>query len=62
LDSDTEVERLYRKDGNGITSAEREKLVARSYQRVQKTLYWARGSVMVKALGYKPEGSGFETR
>jgi hypothetical protein len=23
---------------------------------------WARGSVVVKPLGYKPEGRGFETR
>jgi hypothetical protein len=23
---------------------------------------WARGSVVVKALGYKPEGRGFDTR
>jgi hypothetical protein len=25
-------------------------------------IYWARGSLVVKALGYKPEGRGFETR
>jgi hypothetical protein len=25
-------------------------------------LYRARGSLVVKALGYKPEGRGFETR